>query len=269
MLPVAGGFGQQYHQLYQQQAAYPGIQPGYPGGAYPNQKARLLAGQVPSQPQPPPPKPVQPLKNLCQFPMPGAIEGVGSVTVTLEDYKTLQVGTFLNDVIIDFYMKYLQFTLLSEEDKNRVHIFTTFWFSRLTSKPSPIEARKDPVQRRYDRVKRWTRKVNIFEKDFVVVPINENYHWYLCIICYPGMVGCQDMKSKTSCSTPARQNNRRRARGWWGWRGKGESGRRGGESMRNSRESFMRSNRGSTRSSNRGLLWNRRKWGRKRKIGMT
>merc|ERR1712013_789226 len=75
-----------------------------------------------------------------------------------------------------------------------------------------IEARKDPVQRRYDRVKRWTRKVNIFEKDFVVVPINENYHWYLCIICYPGMVGCQDMKSNTSCSTPARQKNRRRAK---------------------------------------------------------
>ena len=64
----------------------------------------------------------------------------------------------------------------------RVHIFTTFWFSRLTSKPSPIEARKDPVKRRYDRVKRWTRKVNIFEKDFVVVPINENYHWYRKIL---------------------------------------------------------------------------------------
>ena len=90
------------------------------------------------------------------------------MTVTLEDYKTLQVGTFLNDVIIDFYMKYLQFTQFSDQDKNRlvqiifiitmfmfiylffprVHIFTTFWFSRLTNKPSPIEARKDPVQRR-------------------------------------------------------------------------------------------------------------------------
>merc|ERR1719370_266853 len=144
--------------------------------------------------------------------MPGAMEGAGSGTVTLEDYKTLQVGTFLNDVIIDFYLKHLQYTVFSAEDRDRVHIFTTFWFSRLTSKPSPIEARKDPVQRRYDRVKRWTRKVNIFEKDFVVVPINENYHWYLCIICYPGMVGCQDMKTNTSCSTPARQKNRRRAK---------------------------------------------------------
>ena len=95
----------------------------------------------------------------------------------MEDYKTLQIGTFLNDTIIDFYLKHLQYTKMSETDKDRVHIFTTFWFSRLTSKPSPIEARKEPLQRRHDKGKRWTRKVNIFEKDFVVVPINENYHW--------------------------------------------------------------------------------------------
>jgi len=208
---MAGAGYAQYQQMYQQQPGYPGMPAGYPGG-YPSQKMRLLAGQgaSPAPPQPEPPKPVVPLKNLCQFPLPGAIEGVGSVTVTLEDFKTLQVGTFLNDVIIDFYMKYIQFTKFSEQDKNRVHIFTTFWFSRLTNKPSPIEARKDPVQRRYDRVKRWTRKVNIFEKDFIVVPINENYHWYLCIICYPGMVGCKDMGDDTSCATPARQKNRRR-----------------------------------------------------------
>ena len=49
----------------------------------------------------------------------GAIEGVGAVTVTVEDYKTLKVGTFLNDVIIDFYLKYLQYTQFSEQDKNR------------------------------------------------------------------------------------------------------------------------------------------------------
>ena len=95
-----------------------------------------------------------------------------------------------------------------------MHIFTTFWFTRLTQKASPIEARKDPVTRRHDRVKRWTRKVNIFEKDFVVVPINENYHWYLCIICYPGQVGegCRAMEDGRPVKTPARQRNRRRAK---------------------------------------------------------
>jgi hypothetical protein len=35
---------------------------------------------------------------------------------------------------------------------------------------------------------------------------------YLCIICYPGMVGCQDMKTNTSLPAPARQKNRRRAK---------------------------------------------------------
>ena len=54
--------------------------------------------------------------------------------------------------------------------------------------------------------------MNIFEKDFVVVPINENYHWYLCIICYPGMVGCRTMEDNSTCSTPARQRNRRDAK---------------------------------------------------------
>ena len=53
--------------------------------------------------------------------------------------------------------------------------------------------------------------MNIFEKDFVVVPINENYHWYLCIICYPGQVGCQSAEG-AECDQPARQRNRRRAK---------------------------------------------------------
>ena len=163
---------------------------------------------------PPPPRPAAPpkppaLKDLCQFPKP-PIEGVGSVTVTLEDYKTLQIGTFLNDTIIDFYLKHLQYTKLSSTDKDRVHIFTTFWFSRLTSKPSPIEARKEPLQRRHDKVKRWTRKVNIFEKDFVVVPINENYHWYLCIICYPGLVQPVDMEGGEPCKVPRSQRERKK-----------------------------------------------------------
>lgn len=37
----------------------------------------------------------------------------------------------------------------------------------------------------YELVKTWTRKVNLFEKDFIVLPINENLHWYLAIICHP------------------------------------------------------------------------------------
>jgi sentrin-specific protease 7 len=29
------------------------------------------------------------------------------------------------------------------------------------------------------------KDVNIFEKDFLIIPINKAAHWYLAIICYP------------------------------------------------------------------------------------
>jgi Ulp1 family protease len=61
------------------------------------------------------------------------------------------------------------------------------------------------TQKRYARVKRWTKSVNIFEKDFVVVPINEHSHWFVAVICFPGMEGCRDMDTDEACSVPERQ----------------------------------------------------------------
>lgn len=40
----------------------------------------------------------------------------------------------------------------------------------------------------YQLVKSWTKKVNLFEKDFLIIPINENLHWYLAIICHPSRI---------------------------------------------------------------------------------
>ena len=31
--------------------------------------------------------------------------------------------------------------------------------------------------------------MNIFEKDFIIVPINEHSHWFVAVICFPGMIG--------------------------------------------------------------------------------
>ena len=96
----------------------------------------------------------------------------------------------------------------------RVHIFDTYWFTRLVELPNSKDKGKEPLRRRHDKVKRWTRRVNIFEKDFVVVPINENFHWFLVIICFPGLVGegCRAVEDGAPCPTPARQRNRRRAK---------------------------------------------------------
>lgn len=44
---------------------------------------------------------------------------MGSETVVMDDFKTLAAGTFLNDVIINFYLKYLQYDVFSEADRDR------------------------------------------------------------------------------------------------------------------------------------------------------
>ena len=62
---------------------------------------------------------VQPLEVLFKYPLSGTGGNGGSIKVTLEDYKTLAAGTFLNDTIIDFYMKHLQSMVFSEMDRNR------------------------------------------------------------------------------------------------------------------------------------------------------
>lgn len=45
-------------------------------------------------------------------------------------------------------------------------------------------------------MKNWTKNVNLFEKDFIIVPINESCHWFLAIICFPGMDGCYTFEGK-------------------------------------------------------------------------
>ena len=37
--------------------------------------------------------------------------------------------------------------------------------------------------------------MDIFSKDFIIVPINEHAHWFLAIICYPGLAGPVDMST--------------------------------------------------------------------------
>ena len=107
---------------------------------------------------------------------------LSQVTVTSDDYLCLEDESFLNDTMIEFYLRYLQNNVMSGADKDRTHFFSTYFYSTLTKRPQKLKNRLHPVEdnqnlsaaeKRYERVKRWTKKVNIFEKDFVIVPINE------------------------------------------------------------------------------------------------
>ncbi|KAL7983464.1 hypothetical protein Chor_000340 [Crotalus horridus] len=127
---------------------------------------------------------IGPMKNLIVYPPSPAKGGLG---VTKEDLECLEYGEFLNDVIIDFYLKYLQLEKAPKELADRSHIFSSFFYKCLTrtEKNSEENPKLSIAQRRHRRVKRWTRYINIFNKDYIFVPVNEESHWYIAVICFP------------------------------------------------------------------------------------
>ncbi|XP_011487628.1 uncharacterized protein LOC101170552 isoform X2 [Oryzias latipes] len=125
-------------------------------------------------------------RRLIQFPPPPI---KGGITVTMEDLQCLDSGKYLNDVIIDFYLKYLLLNTPSALSE-RCHVFSSFFYKQLTRRDNASEGTNSDAcqrQRRHQRVKTWTRHVDIFEKDFLFVPVNQEAHWYLVIICFPGL----------------------------------------------------------------------------------
>ncbi|ROT66374.1 hypothetical protein C7M84_015603 [Penaeus vannamei] len=131
-------------------------------------------------------------KTLLIYPPPPQ---KGGISITTDDYCCLEEEQFLNDVIIDFYLKWLLQSKLPEIHRSHTHVFSTFFYKRLTSKPkrgrrphtTEDDPKLSPAEKRHARVKSWTKNVDIFEKDFIIIPINEHAHWFLAIICFPGL----------------------------------------------------------------------------------
>ncbi|KAL8710089.1 MAG: hypothetical protein Q9225_007355 [Loekoesia sp. 1 TL-2023] len=106
-------------------------------------------------------------------------EGKKRTTVEWDDLERLDEGEFLNDNLIAFYLRYLECQAEKKDPtvSRKVHMFNTFFYERLTStKPGHKGIN-------YDAVRKWTRGVDLFTYDFVVVPVHESIHWYVAIIC--------------------------------------------------------------------------------------
>ncbi|KAH8305212.1 hypothetical protein KR018_003245 [Drosophila ironensis] len=116
-------------------------------------------------------------------------KGTGSLCIRMEDYVCLTKESYLNDIIIDFYLLWLRNNLIPEAQRERTHIFSTFFYKRLTTLTRPADMKQTAAQKRHARVQKWTKLVNIFDKDFIIVPINEQSHWFLAIICFPNLKG--------------------------------------------------------------------------------
>ncbi|KAJ3182706.1 hypothetical protein HDU87_008045 [Geranomyces variabilis] len=129
----------------------------------------------------PTPKPAAPSVELFRFPP----EGKNVVTVKQDDYNRLDDGEFLNDVVVEFTLRYL----LAQADSNlqeQIHLFNSFFYEQLSYKEEGTKRSAVPDPSGYDRVKKWTSKIDLFSKKYIFIPINENMHWYLALIYNPG-----------------------------------------------------------------------------------
>ncbi|XP_028645178.1 sentrin-specific protease 1 isoform X2 [Grammomys surdaster] len=90
------------------------------------------------------------------------------LTITRKDIQTLNHLNWLNDEVINFYMN-----MLMERSKEKgfpsVHAFNTFFFTKLKTAG-------------YQAVKRWTKKVDVFSVDILLVPIHLGVHWCLAVV---------------------------------------------------------------------------------------
>ncbi|XP_059727844.1 sentrin-specific protease 1 isoform X2 [Haemorhous mexicanus] len=90
------------------------------------------------------------------------------LTITRKDIQTLNNLNWLNDEIINFYMN-----LLMERSRQQplpaLHAFNTFFFTKLRSGGYPA-------------VRRWTKAVDIFSVDLLLVPIHLGLHWCLAVV---------------------------------------------------------------------------------------
>lgn len=104
-----------------------------------------------------------------------------SIIIGPSDFKTLYNNDWVNDTIIDFFVSY-EVDQVVEQNKiqpSEVYAFNSFFFSKLVSNPANVP--KDTIDY-YQNVRRWVSKLDLFSYDNIIVPINENLHWYGCII---------------------------------------------------------------------------------------
>ncbi|KAL3662033.1 hypothetical protein V7S43_012841 [Phytophthora oleae] len=122
---------------------------------------------------------------LLTYPYDGS-DTSGRISVTLGDVDRLAPGEFLNDNIVDFFLRFYWRHLLPWQQQ-QTYFFTSHFFTQLNGTNGAHELANANPDERFARVARWTQKeTNLFSKRFLFIPINDSFHWSVAVFCNPG-----------------------------------------------------------------------------------
>ena len=109
---------------------------------------------------------------------PPRVDAVDPVVVNKGDLKRLRDGEYFNDSLIDLKVRHFLCNVEEQERMDKTHAFSCLFYTKL------MEARNE---KGHKLVSRWTKLLNIFDMEFVLVPINLHNHWSLMVIVRPGI----------------------------------------------------------------------------------
>lgn len=117
------------------------------------------------------------------------------------DLNCLRDGEYINDNIMNFYLKYFQHNgnTLSQEIVDKIYIYDALFSLHLLNQnyrrrrqyayQNLVVYSFDSLEKTYHSVlKKWTRDIDIFSKDFIIMPLVKDSHWFLIILCYIGNI---------------------------------------------------------------------------------
>lgn len=122
------------------------------------------------------------------------------VSISERDIELLLPERFINDTIIDFYIKYIS-NRIRPPERQRFHFFNCFFFRKLADLDKDSSRVHDGAEA-FQNVRKWTKNVDLFAKDFIFIPVNFSLHWSLIIICHPGEVTKSEDELQNSNKLP-------------------------------------------------------------------
>ncbi|WOL12502.1 hypothetical protein Cni_G21269 [Canna indica] len=98
-----------------------------------------------------------------------------AVELSFTDIKCLDPESYLSSTIMNFYIRYLQ-----DRPREEYYFFNTYFYKKLEEAVS-LKATKAC----FEKLRRWWKGVNIFQKSYIFIPVHGEMHWSLVIICIP------------------------------------------------------------------------------------
>ncbi|KIV98542.1 hypothetical protein, variant 1 [Verruconis gallopava] len=107
--------------------------------------------------------------------------GEDQVSLSFESFqKCVLEGCCFNDEIVLFYIRLLREKF--RQNERSAHFFPSQFYENLSAPETCIN---------YNGAKTSTKKEDIFERDYLVIPIHEPNHWYLAIVLYLSSIRVQ------------------------------------------------------------------------------